>query len=235
MALKGKKKSRARGSQARRRPANAPRPSYGGREKPRWYQTTSGLVIAFLLAAAAIIFVWWFVADSRSENQARQDEQAALQTFTTDLRSVISSLTPLTTDLATATGLDDDELAEKRDTWNEQLSGVQTSLSELSAPEDLAALGGVISQSTLLYGQAIDGYVSLPDLEGKARKTLSASATSSFNAANNLFSVAIQLLDQARSEADLAPSRLSAPASEPPAPAPEPTLDSREGGDGSGE
>lgn len=235
MALKGKKKSRARGSQARRRPAAAPRPTYGGREKPRWYQTTAGLVIGFLVATAVIIFVWWFVADSRSETQAREDERAALQTITGDLRSVIARLTPLTAELATATGLGDKELADKVDGWNEQLSGIQTSLSELSAPEDLSALGGVISQSTLLYGQAIDGYGSLPGLEGKAREALSSSAASSFNAANNLFAVAIQFLDQARSEADLSASGLTAPASEPPAPAPEPTLDSTQGGDGSGE
>jgi hypothetical protein len=230
MALKGKKKSRARGSQARRRPAAAPRPTHGGRDKPRWYQTTAGLVIGFLAAMVLIIFVWWFVADSRSDTKAREDQEAALQTFTTDLRTVISNLTPLTSELATATGLDDKELADKTDAWNEQLSSVQTSLAELSAPRDLAALGGIISQSTLLYGQAIDGYGSLPDLEGQARKTVSASATSSFNAANNLFSVAIQLLDQARSEADMSASGLTAPASEPPAPTPEPT----QGGDGSG-
>lgn len=233
MALKGKKKSRARGSQARRRPAGAPRPSHGGREKPRWYQTTPGLVIGFLVAVTAIIFVWWFIADSRSESQAREDQQAALETFTDDLRTVITNLTPLTTDLATATGLDDDELADKTKTWNEQLSGVQASLAELSAPRELAAAGGVVSQSTLLYGQAIDGFGSLPDLEGKARETVSSSATGSFNAANNLFAVVIQLLDEARREADLSASGLTAPASE--APTPEPTLDSTQGGDGSGE
>lgn len=235
MALKGKKKSRARGSQARRRPAAAPRPRHGGREKPRWYQTTAGLVIAFLVATTVTIFIWWFVADSRSETRERETQEASLETFTDDLRTVISNLTPLTTELATATGLKDGELADKTDGWNEQLSSVQTSLAELSAPSDLAALGGIVSQSTLLYGQAIDGYGSLPDLEGKARETMSASATASFNAANNLFGVLIQLLDDARNRAGMSPSRLTAPASEPPAPTPEPTLDSMQGGDGSGE
>jgi hypothetical protein len=192
-------------------------------------------VIAFLVAMTTIIFIWWFVADSRSETRARENQQAALETFTDDLKTVISNLTPLTTDLATATGLNDGELADKGDGWNEQLSSVQSSLAELSAPSDLAALGGIVSQSTLLYGQAIDGYTSLPDLEGKARETVSASATASFNAANNLFSVMIQLLDEARSEADMSASGLTAPASEPPTPTPEPTPEPTQGGDGSGE
>jgi hypothetical protein len=235
MALKGKKKSRARGSQARRRPAAAPRPTSGGREKPRWYQTTPGLVIGFLVAMSVIIFVWWFIADSRSETQAREEQQAALETLTEDLRTVISDLTQLTNELATADGLKDDELADKIDGWKEHLSRVQSSLAALTSPPDLGALGAIVSQSTLLYSQTIDSYASLPDLEGKARETLSDSATTSFNAANNLFAVMIQLLDEARSEADMSASGLTAPASEPPAPTPEPTPEATQGGDGSGE
>ena len=83
MALKGKKKSRVRGSQAKRRPASAPRPAYGSHEKPRWYQTTQGMVIGFIIAAVLVVFVWWFVADKRSESQARETKQEQLQAYTT--------------------------------------------------------------------------------------------------------------------------------------------------------
>jgi hypothetical protein len=234
MALKGKKKSRVRGSQARRRPAAAPRPTYGGREKPRWYQTTAGMVIGFLVIASLIIFVWWFVADTRSESQALEDEQAALQTFTSDLRATITDLTPLTAELATAGSLKDGQLADKTEEWNEQLGEVQTALAQLAPPQDLASLTGVLSQSMVLYGQSIENYDSLPNLEGRARQTMSTAALSSFNAANNLFGVVIELLDQARSDAELSSSGLTPPSAEP-APVEEPASESTPGGDVSDE
>ena len=231
MALKGKKKSRDRGSQARRRPAAAPRPSYGAREKVRWYQTTQGLVIAFLVAATAIIFVWWWVADSRSDAEALETTQEQLQTFTTDLRTIVQNLTPLTTEIASASTLEDDELLEKTKAWKNQLADVQTTLGQVVPPSDMPALTGLVSQSMVLYGESIDLYQLVPDLEGDARDQISAKASGSFQAANNLFSIMIQLVDGERAESELQPSGLTAPGAQETAPAPdELTIPSTPGG-----
>lgn len=222
MALKGKKKSRVRGSQARRRPAAAPRPSYGTHEKPRWYQTTQGLVIAFLVTAALIIFVWWFVADSRSESQAREATRDQLQTFSSDLRALFQNLAPIASELEGAGTLKPEELPERTKELKNQLGEVQTTVSQVAPPAELTAATGLLSQAMLLYGQSIEQFELVPDLEGATRDEVSAKATASFQAANNIFVAVIELLDKERSEVDLAPSGLTSPGSRATISEPEP-------------
>jgi hypothetical protein len=211
MALKGKKKSRVRGSQARRKPAAAPRPSYGTHQKARWYQTTQGLVIGFLIAVTLIVFVWWWVADSRSDAQALENEQRGLQIYTTDLRTLFQNLTPITSEIQAASTLKDDELPEKAKAWKNQLAEVQSTVAAVTPPADLTALNGLVAQAMVLYGQAIDTYELLPEVEGNAREQLAAKAASSFGAANNLLGIVIQMLDAERTETDLQPSGVTAP------------------------
>ena len=214
MALKGKKKSRVRGSQARKRPAAAPRPSYGTREKPRWYQTTQGLVIGFLVTAALIIFVWWFVADSRNESQAREATREQLQTFSSDLRGLFQNLAPIASELEGAGTLEIKDVPATTKELKNQLADVQTTVSQVAPPEDLTAATALLSQAMLLYAQSIEQFELLPDLEGATRDEVSAKATASYQAANNIFVAVIELLDKERSEVDLAPSGLASPGSQ---------------------
>lgn len=215
MAVKGKKKARTRGSQARRRPASAPRPSYGGREKPRWYQTTAGLVGAFLAVVTLGIFVWWFVADNRSEAEALQANQDQLETYTASLDGALQSISPVATDLATASTLDDAELAKQVKDWKTKLGAAQTAVAQATPPRSLEPLTGLTSQAVLLYVQSVEQYELLPDLEGKARDAVAAKAAGSFSAASNIFASAIELLDRERQKNDLGSSRLTAPGSPP--------------------
>lgn len=234
MALKGKKKSRARGSQARRRPAAAPRPSYGGNKKARWYQTTAGLVIGFLIAATVIVFVWWWVADSRSDAQALETRQADLQSYTSNLRAVMQTLTPLASELGTAATLKDDELPKKAKEWKNQLAEVQTTLSTAVPPPELAPLSGLLAQSLSLYGQSIEQYELLPDLEGKTRDEISAKATASLSAGNTILTAVIQLLDAERQDADLSVSELTVPGAQEEITTPTEPLDTTGGGNQGG-
>lgn len=211
MALKGKKKSRVRGSQARRRPAGAPRPSYGGRRKARWYQTTAGLVIGFLIAATVLIFVWWWVADSRSDAKALEAKQGELQTYTTQLRTLMQDLTALASDLGAAGTVEDDELSKKAKEWKNTLGDVQTASTQAIPPSELSTLSGLVSQSLSLYGKSVDQYELLPDLERSTREEISASATASLAAANTILSAVIDFLDKEREASDLAASGLTAP------------------------
>jgi hypothetical protein len=234
MALKGKKKSRVRGSQARRKPAAAPRPTYGSGQKARWYQTTAGLVIGFLIAATVLIFVWWWIADSRSDSQALENRQSELQTYTTSIRTMIQNLTPLASELQTGASLGDGEIPEKATAWKDQLAEVETALNQAAPPVDLSALHGLVAQGTRLYAQSIEQYELLPALEGSTRDELSAKATASAAAGNNLFTVLIELLDEERQDAEMGASGLTAPGAQENAAAPTEPLDTTEGGDEGG-
>ena len=229
MALKGKKKSRARGSQARRRPAGAPRPSYGGRQKARWYQTTAGLVIGFLIAVTMIGFVWWWVADSSSDSRDLESRQTELQSYTSNLRTLVQDLTPIASEIGTAATLESDEIPEKTKAWKNQLADVQTTLNTTVPPSELAPLSGLLAQSLSLYGQSIEQYELLPDLEGKTRDEISAKANASLSAGNTILTAVIQLLDAEREDADLGASGLTPPGAQEDMSLPTGTLDTTEG------
>ena len=213
MALKGKKKARRRGSQARRRPAAPPRPTYGGREKRRWYQTTSGLVLGFIVIAAVAIFVIWRVADSRSDAQALETSQNELQDYTSRIRATTQSLDEIVGEIASAGQLKDDELAEKIKPWKDELATAQTGLSQALPPADLETANGLITQSVLLYVQAVEQYELLADLEGNAREQLASEAARSVSTATTIFQSAVALIDDARDEAELGASGLTPPGS----------------------
>ena len=229
MALKGKKKSRARGSQARRRPAAAPRPTYGGRDKPRWYQTTQGLVIAFVVAAAVTIVTWWWVADSRSDARLLEQQRETVQTYTTNIRTLVQTITPVASEISGAASLGDAELVKAAAAWKKQLGEAQTTVTQLAPPEGLDALNGLVTQSLLLYVQSAEQYELLPELEGNAQQQVSAKALASFQAADNVFANVVQLIDKERQELELAASGITTPASAAAASAPTPGAPGTEG------
>ena len=226
MALKGKKKSRARGSQAKRRPAAAPRPTYGGRDKARWYQTTPGLVIGFLVIASLVIFTWWWIADNRSETRAREAQVEEIQAFTADLRSLFQTMTPLMSEIQGAGLLNDIDLFQNTKAWKKQLPQVESASAAVVPPTQLASTASLISQSFLLVSESIDLYASTLDLQGDERDTVSDSASATFQASTVSLSVLIGLIDQERTELDLPPSGLVAPGTQP---LPEPTPEATQG------
>lgn len=211
MALKGKKKASKRGSQARRRPAAPPRPTYGGPDKRRWYQTTSGLVIAFVVVAVTAILVIWFVSNSRSDAAALETTQTELQDYTSSLRSTTQSITPIVQDLAAAGELDDAAIEKDSKKWKNELATAQTTLSQALPPEDLIPVNAMFLQAFLLYAQSAEQYALLPELEGNVRDRVAAQASTTHQAAGNVFTNAIQLLDDAREDAELSASGLTAP------------------------
>src|SRR5918999_4928212 len=99
MAIKGKKKSQSRGSQARRRPAAAPRAIAAGRRKPPWYRTPQGRagIIALLIVVAAVIT--GFVLNARSDSAKLADRQDAMEEYTGSVRAVLQTLTPAAFDM----------------------------------------------------------------------------------------------------------------------------------------
>ena len=211
MALKGKKKSRSRGSQARRRPASAPRPAYGTKDKPRWYQTTAGLVIGFVVIMSVAIFLLWFTADQRAETKELETQKEQLDDFTGQLRTIGDNITPVATELSSASTLDDAALEEKATEWKNKLSESQTAVAQIAAPEGLEPANGLLTQSILLYVQAAEQYALLPSLEGKPRDEIAAKAAASFSSANSIYASVIELLDAQRDEVDMNASGLTTP------------------------
>src|SRR5918912_1080728 len=96
MAIKGKKKSQARGSQARRRPATAPRPYGGGRPTTPWYATTGGKTVLAIAGAAVVVAVMWGVANAQSHERDLQRRQRSLNAYTDQVRAVLAMISPVT-------------------------------------------------------------------------------------------------------------------------------------------
>ncbi len=231
MALKGKKKSRARGSQARRRPAAAPRPSYGAVAKPRWYQTTTGLVAAFVALMLLGILVWWYVADNRAEAEELATAQNELQTYTQSIEGVIGSVSPVANELSTAGELNDAQLEKKVNDWKDRLASAQTLVGQTTPPSGLEPLNNLFTQALLLYVQSAEQYALVPDLEGEARDNVAGKAAGSFQAASGIVASAIELLDNERQETEMTSSGLTTPGGPPEAMTPETQVEIPAGGE----
>jgi len=157
------------------------------------------------------VLVWWFVADNRNEAQELQAAQDELETYTNSLETVMGSLTPVATQLSTAGELDDAALAKRSKEWRNRLAAAQTSVAQVTPPEDLQALSGLLTQGVLLYVQSADQYALLPRLDAEVRSEVAAKAAGSFQAASGIFAGAIELLDRERQENDMGASRLTTP------------------------
>ena len=188
-------------------------------------------MIGFVVAAATIIFVWWFIADNRTETQALESRQDELQSYTTELRSLVQELAPVASELGTAGTLSDADLTEKATEWKNDVATVQTSIGRVVPPTELDALNGLVTQSVLLYGQSAEQYELVPDLEGRLRERVSAKALATYQAAENIFASVIEIVDRERSSAELSASGLTTPAQEAAAIQPSGGLPGAEGSD----
>ncbi|HET7483693.1 MAG TPA: hypothetical protein VFK89_12630, partial [Actinomycetota bacterium] len=150
MALKGKRKSRNRGSQARRRPASAPRPTSVTR-KPPWYRTTGGLTVAGLGLLVLLIFGAWLIANTKAHNRDVESKKKALETYTEDVRAAVQSLTQPVTEMTAAAQQMPDDLKKKAQAWQEAITATQTSFGQKVAP------GDAVSAQTL-FQQAIQSF-----------------------------------------------------------------------------
>jgi hypothetical protein len=211
MAVKGKKKKSSRGSQARRRPAAAPRPVLQSRSRVAWYRTPIGIIISVILSLTLIGLVIWSVTSSRSETARLEERQNELEDYTSQLRALVQTLTPAATEMGAAGSLPPDEMADNVTEWNRTFGDAQTTLAQTQPPEDLRPLNQLLLQSILLYVSSAETYELVPDLEGTARRNIITQANVQWTSGNNVFASAIALLDQELEDADLRPSGLRAP------------------------
>ena len=218
MAIKGKRKSQARGSQARRRPAAAPRPVAVARRTP-WYRTTAGKVLAGIVLAVIVGVVWWSIARAQDRADALELRQGALETYTRNIQGLLQRVRPPAQAMSNVSGAPDKAvrgLREHAAGWAKSLEKAKTEAARTFAgPSTITAHG--------LFRSAIDGYLSAAKTYGLAARAKGplqvnalARAAEQRDAAANVWLGAIQVLDQARESADLGASNLGVPSEPPP-------------------
>ncbi len=216
MAIKGKKKSQSRGSQARRRPAAAPRPSYatGGPKLP-WYKTPGGQVAAGVgLALIAGLIVWAF-ATVRSGAADREGQQDAVEKYTGEIK-VAAQLMNADVAEMNAIPLDAATLPEDLDKdvklWNKAFTNALTQVSQMIPPPELEEANQLFGQAIQMYMSAADGY----ELAAKTEDTEAASAllaqfSKQRDQAAGIWQTAIAVLDRERDDLEMTSSRLTPP------------------------
>lgn len=225
MAIKGKKKSQARGSQGQRRPAAAPRPAYTGPRRVPWYRTTLGRYVAIGLGSLAIIALFVVVARAQNASQERAEQQAALQEFTGDLGALAKSLDgPVSKMIAAPSSVEDERiggLEKDARNWTTSLQGAQAQASQLTPPEGAANVSTIFQQAINLYVTSAQTFALAPAVEGNPQAELLLRAGELRDNAGVLWETAIAALDIERQEADMDPSGITIPgATATPAPAP---------------
>ncbi|HEY7875307.1 MAG TPA: hypothetical protein VIG64_09310 [Actinomycetota bacterium] len=241
MAIKGKKKSQSRGSQARRRPAAAPRAIGPGRRKPPWYKTPQGRAGLVALVLVVLAVVAGFVLNARSDAAKLEDRQDALETYTGSVRAVLQNLTPPASDMLDVP-INAGEFAElarlprRAGEWEDQINAAIDQLVSLQPPPGAIYAHSLFEQSGQLYLTTARQWQIMADQPNKTRGELLAETTTLRDQANTLWVNATAILDQVRADLDMDPSGLRSPAQSPAnsQPAPAPSIPTGGGGGGNG-
>jgi hypothetical protein len=238
MALKGKKKSQSRGSQGRRRPAAAPRPAVAPRSPRRWYRTTTGRVVAGIVAVALVGGIAAAVVGARSGAGDLERRQTSLRTFTGEVRVVLQELRVAAGAMSeapvTAEGARLGELRRNARVWARTIQAAQGRLVGIAPARGAEIVQRLFAQSTQLYASAANTY-GLVDRTGAAvSDDLLQRAAELRDQASGIWQTAVEVLDVERRAVDLGPSALSPP-SVPGAVAPSPPPGQGQGGQGQGQ
>jgi hypothetical protein len=240
MAIKGKKKSGSRGSQARRRPAAAPRPVVSSaRSKAPWYNTATGRVIAALLVVALIAVVGTMIAVNRGTAAEKEDKIEAIEDYTAELSSIVQSVAPAVGAMsAVAPGAPPEQLEtlkEDAQGWADDIEAAASQVVAIQPPEEAASLHPYFQQSFQAYSTSAKLLIDAADTEGKTQADLLTRSTEVRSNAEGVWAATTAQLDDELAELGGDPSGLQSPAvagtsaAVPPAPAEE------EGGGGGGQ
>jgi hypothetical protein len=222
VAIKGKKKSQARGSQGQRRPAAAPRPVYTGRKHTPWYKTTEGRLVGGMILAVAIGVAIWLVADAQNKAEERSTRREALEGYVTDVRAFATTIGPVAEQMGLVPAGDPNVKTLKKDAkkWTADLTNAQAQVAVLTAPDDAEVANELFLQSLASFLSAARTYESAVGAEGDLQTELLAQANERRDQAHALFDLGVTALDEELAEVDGDFSNLSLPESTPPLPEP---------------
>ena len=217
MAIKGKKKSQKRGSQARRRPAAPPRPAVQPRRKTAWYRNPTIVAIVGALAIVAIAVIVWAVQKNREDAEALERKQDQLTNYTDRVRTVLQTMrTPAGAMAAAPTAIEDEQqaetLAKDVDSWAKDLQEAQGTFAGIAPAASVQSIHGLYTNAIQMYMLAARTYdlaANTPDTQTQTQ-ALSLASTQRTQA-NALWTEATALLDRQRDSAELDPSGLTAP------------------------
>ena len=230
MAIKGKKKSQKRGSQARRRPAAPPRPTVHAKRRSAWYRSPAALLAIVLAVSVGAGLIIWGVQNARDDAAALENRQDRIDTYTGKVRGVLQTLRPPVEQMAatppTLEGGDagelGDELARQAARWQKDLEGVQKEFGAIAPPQDqaLQRAHSLFARSIEIYMGAARGYALAAKVDGASQAEALALASQQRDHGSQIWSEATSLLDDERSGAELESSGLTAPGA--PAPGAQP-------------
>jgi hypothetical protein len=223
MAIKGKKKTQTRGSQARRRPTPAPKPEPKAPRIP-WYRkpaVVTPLIVASVIAIGAGAAV---IANNRSESKKEEQRQEALRALTGEARALLQTVDPTVGAMIAVGGAEDppETLADDAKTWEKDLEAALVELSQIVPAPGTETATQLLSQAIRLYQSGARTYAAAADLEGKPQKEVLERATEQVTQATSLWQVAISEIDGELLDAGLGVSQISVPGTAP-APLPTPT------------
>jgi hypothetical protein len=221
VAIKGKKKSQSRGSQARRRPAAMPKPVATVR-KPKWYQTTAGLSIASIGGILALILAIWIFNTVRTSGREADAIKQQLESYTGSVKSALQLVTPAATDMSQAATADPKTVAEDAKTWVKTLQDAQTQLSGAVPPPEAQAAHQIFQQSIEIFKTAASVLELAADLPTDTATKLVATTLAEVSVADGVWGTAVNALDDARAAAGLGSAALRSPINSDPAAQPSP-------------
>ena len=226
MAIKGKKKSGQRGSQARRRPAAAPRAALTAKTKTHWYETAAGRVIAAILVVLVIAGIGGLFAINRSNASKEEKRREAVEDYVGELRSILQTASPVATEMAavplTPGDATNKQIEDGAKGWIEQLQKASTRATAVIPPESVSKISPIFPRSLQTYLTTARLFESIPKLEGPAAADVLTRAIEYRTNADADWATAVQLIDEVLADLGGDPSGLSSPAAGAPPPAPAP-------------
>jgi hypothetical protein len=221
MAIKGKKKSQKRGSQAKRRPSAPPRPTVAPKRRLAWYRTPVGFIAVLTVLALIAGAIIWAVQGAREDARALQRQQDRLEDYTGKIRAVLQTVRAPVTEMAAAPAqLQDDAQAEQLATdangWIRQLEDAQKEMGGVVPDESVQRATSLYSQSIQIYLTAASAYKLASGTGGETQVDAIALAAQQRAQASAVWTEATGILDDRRLASDLEPSGLAAPDAAPP-------------------
>lgn len=214
MAIKGKKKSQARGSHARRRPAAAPRPTVPARQAVPWYRTPRGQLIALVVGVLVLSLAVWAIAAWRSNAADLDSEREQLSGFTSEMRAALQLVKQPASEMSEAPTRSKGDVGSLDKDSSAWLAALTSAQQQLQVPRSGAVddIGAVYAQAVNGYAGAARSYQLATEVDPALADQALARAGEQRDQAAALWTVATELLDAERAEVGLGPSRITAPA-----------------------
>jgi hypothetical protein len=174
------------------------------------------MYILGILALVAVGIVIWLVTSAQNEAKALEAERDALEQYTTQVGSAISSVEEPAAGMAALVALPEDEagveaLAQDSEAWTTQLQAAQAQVASVLPDRSAQAVNELFVQAISLYSSAAEAFGLVPDAEGDTQEALFRQASNQRNLAGGLFGSAIGVLDQLRRDKGMSASGLIAP------------------------